>query len=87
MLSHLERYLNFNPTLYSPVQLDQWKVYAEFLMELCKLAIRAEQMRGIELIVSCYLQYIHVILLHAVMLLETHHFHYLQASILLHTVK
>jgi len=55
-------------------------------MELGEFAIGTKQIRGISLTMASYLQNVHVKLLHAVMLLESHHFNYLQATILLHAV-
>lgn len=43
-------------------------------------------MRWIQLSVSCHLQNVHIILFHAVVLLESHHFNNLQPTILLHAV-
>lgn len=56
-------------------------------MELGKLAIRAKQMGWIQLSMARYLQNIHIILLHAVVLLEAHYFDNLQPAILLHAVE
>lgn len=72
--------------IYLPVKLDQWKVHAQLLMELGELAVRAKQMGWIQLSVACYLQNVHIILLHAVVLLEAHYFNNLQPAILLHAV-